>query len=126
MLVYTPIRINGVDITHMIVEGGVKWSRNDIDGANAGRTLSGVMIRDVVATKVRLDITCLPLSENDHSTLLRLLANTFVSVTYKDPLYGIVTKTMYSNNHSSTLTRMGGEDENEELWDEISFPLIER
>ena len=41
MLISTGITIDGTDITDFIASGGVQWKRNDIDGPNAGRALSG-------------------------------------------------------------------------------------
>ena len=36
-----------VDITPYIAHGGIKWSRNDVDGPNAGRMQNGEMIDSV-------------------------------------------------------------------------------
>lgn len=124
MLISTGISIDGTDITGMIAHSGVKWSRYDVDGPSTGRTLSGIMVRDRIATKVRLDITCRPLKAEELRALMTLLLPVFVTVEYNDPLYGDVTKTMYANNHSATfrLPRSNGD----EIWTDISFPLIER
>ena len=51
-------KINNVDFSKYVASGGLKWSRNDIDSPNTGRTLDGLMHRGRVATKIRLDITC--------------------------------------------------------------------
>lgn len=139
MLISTGISIDGNDITDLIAYQGVKWSRNDVDGPSAGRTISGLMIRDRVATKIRLDITCRPLTGDELRTLMNLLLPEFVTVTYDDPLYGIVSKTMYANNHGaqfmlkkqphvSELWRMCHDTEPDpvEYWTSVSFPLIER
>ena len=96
MLIDTGIKINNVDITDYIAHQGVKWTRADIDGVNAGRSISGLMIRDRVATKIRLDITCRPLKNDELKILLNLLLPEFVTVTYDDPMYGVVSKTMYA------------------------------
>ncbi len=122
MLIDTGISIDGVDITGLIARGGIKWSRNDVDGPNAGRNMAGTMIRDRIATKIRLDITCRPLRNTEHTMLLNLLEPTSVEVIYDDPLEGVVTKQMYANNHASTfvMKRSYGA----EIWD-CSFPLIE-
>ena len=123
MLITTGITIDGNDITNAIAHQGVKWSRNDIDGPSAGRTISGLMIRDRVATKIRLDITCRPLTTLELRYLMNLIYPEFVQVTYDDPLLGTVTKTMYANNHSAQIYMLHG---NDELWHNVSFPLIER
>lgn len=137
MLIDTGIRINGTDITPYIAHQGVKWSRNDVDGPNAGRTISGLMIRDRVATKIRLDITCRPLKNDELRILLNLLLPEFITVTYDDPMYGVVTKTMYSNNNPATFLFKRDFERNEyfwhdeaiqpfEYWTNVTFPLVER
>ena len=140
MLIDTGIKIDGTDITDYIAHQGVKWSRNDIDGVNAGRTISGLMIRDRVATKIRLDITCRPLKNDELRTLLNLLLPEFVTVTYDDPMYGVVSKTMYANNNPATFLfkrepkvpelwsfcHPGEAPEPFEYWTNVTFPLVER
>ena len=139
MLIDTRIKINGTDITGLIAAQGVQWSRNDVDGPSTGRTMSGLMVRDRVATKIRLDITCRPLKHDELRMLLNLILPVFVNVTYDDPMYGVVTKTMYANNNGATFFRridpytsekrwMYGRNipDSEEYWTEVTFPLIER
>lgn len=127
MLIETGISINGTNITPLIAYQGVQWKRNDIDGPNSGRTLSGLMIRDRVATKIRLDITCTPLTLEQVRTLLNLIYPEFVTVMYDDPMEGIVTKVMYSNNNGAQfLKKQPDEIGGAEYWDNITFPLIER
>ena len=125
MLISTGISIDGTDITNLIAYQGVQWKRNDIDGPNAGRTLSGLMVRDRVATKIRLDITCRQLTLPEIRMLLNLLMPESVSVTYDDPMDGIVTRTMYTNNNGAKFLFPKDED-TKEWWDNVSFPLVER
>ena len=125
MLISTGISIDGTDITDLIAYQGVQWKRNDIDGPNAGRTLSGLMIRDRVATKIRLDITCRQLNHSEVRMLLNLLMPEFISVTYDDPKNGVVTRTMYANNNEARFLK-SDEDDSDELWDNVTFPLVER
>lgn len=139
MLIDTGIKINGTDITPYIAHQGVKWSRNDIDGVNAGRSISGLMIRDRVATKIRLDITCRPLKNDELRILLNLLLPEFVTVTYDDPMYGVVSKTMYANNNPATFLFKrefhppeewyichDSPPQDFEYWTNVTFPLVER
>ena len=84
----------------------------------------GTMIRDRIATKIRLDITCRPLKNAEHRTLLALISPVEVQVRYDDPLQGVVTKTMYANNHASTFLIKRPGANGIEYW-ECSFPLIE-
>ena len=139
MLIDNKITIDGVDITPYIAYQGVQWSRNDVDGPNAGRTMSGLMIRDRVATKIRLDITCRPLKTDELRTLLNLIYPEFVTVVYDDPMQGMVSKTMYANNNKAQFLQKYEPEETDcqwicgkepqdpyERWFNITFPLVER
>ena len=139
MLIDSKITIDGVDITPYIAYQGVQWSRNDVDGPNAGRTMSGLMIRDRVATKIRLDITCRPLKTDELRTLLNLIYPEFVTVVYDDPMQGMVSKTMYANNNKAQFLQKYEPEETDcqwicgkepqdpyERWFNITFPLVER
>ena len=117
------ISINGTDITRMILADGISWQRNDVDGNNAGRNLEADMIRDRIATKVRLDVKCRPLSESEARQLLQLIEPEFVTVHYDDPMYGTVSRIMYSNNVPAMFNTTGG---NVDSWKDIEFPLIEK
>ena len=139
MLIDSKITIDGVDITPYIAYQGVQWSRNDVDGPNAGRTMNGLMIRDRVATKIRLDITCRPLKTDELRTLLNLIYPEFVTVVYEDPMQGLVSKNMYANNNKAQFLQRYEPEETDcqwicgkdpgqpyERWFNITFPLVER
>lgn len=119
------VKIDGVDITDYIAFQGFKWQRNDVDSPDTGRTLDGVMQRNRVSTKVRLDITCRPLLADEASAVLTAIMPVFVEVAYHDPQLGVTTtKTMYSNNNPASycIKRPDGR----EYWSGITFPLIEK
>ncbi len=116
--------IGNTDVTDMIAFNGLTWTRSDIDGPNAGRSLSGTMIRDRVATKIRLDITCKPLESDELSALLNAIYPEFVTVTYDDPMMGTRQVTMYSNNNPAQYLIM--REDGTEYWNGITFPLIEK
>lgn len=111
-------------VPYVAHDDGFKWTRYDIDDPNTGRALNGLMYRGRVATKIRLDIKCRPLTTTELNTVLNAILPEYVTVTYSDPMYGTVTKTMYSNNNPAVhaLTNKNGT----EWWDGISFPLVER
>ena len=116
--------IDGVDILPYIAYRGIKWSRQDVDGPDAGRNLAGEMERYRVGTKIRLDITCRPLTTEQASVVLSAIMPEFVTVRYDDPMAGtVVTKTMYANNNPATFLMVKG---NTGLWDGITFPLVEK
>ena len=116
--------IDGVDFARVIKYKGIKWTRNDIDSSNAGRTLSGLMNRGRVTTKIKLEVTCLPVPQNVANTILMLVYPEYVKVHYVDPLFGERLVQFYSNNVPATFCIQATDDSL--LWDEISFPLVER
>ena len=117
--------IGGVDITPYIAHGGIKWSRNDVDGANAGRMQNGEMQRDRIATKYRWDITCRPLTAAEQATILQLIQPEYISVTYTDPLTNTTaTGVYYSNNFPSTYLIQS--PNGKEYWSGLAFPVIQK
>lgn len=117
------LSIGGLDVVPFIALGGLKWQRNDVEAPGTGRTMDGTLQRGRVATKIRLDITCKPLRASELRTLLNAIYPQYVSVTYDDPMYGTVTKTMYSNNNPASFLLI--DSNGEETWSGITFPLIE-
>jgi hypothetical protein len=113
--------VDGRDMLPYIAKKGIKWTRNDLDGPSAGRTMDGTMHRDRVSSKTRLDVTCLPLTSSDAAIVLNAIYPEYVTVRYTDPMQGLVVKTMYSNNIPATYINT-----ETDLWEGIAFPLIER
>ena len=118
------LEIDGFDIAPYIKQKGLKWSRNDIDSAKAGRNLAGTMNRGRVVTKVKLEISCSPLSQSVSHMILNLIYPEYVTVHYIDPMLGERTAQFYSNNVPVTFNSQS--TDGELLWDDISFPLVER
>ena len=116
--------VDGVSLLPYIAEDGIKWTRNDIESEDAGRTLDGTMQRSRITSKTRLDIKCRPLNSNEARTVLQAINPVFVTVHYIDPQEGIVTKTMYSNNVPALCSQIY--EDGTCLWDGLEFPLIER
>ena len=116
--------IDGVDFASYLTAGGLRWQRNDLDGANAGRTLDGRMHRDRVATKSKLTVQLRPLTDGELGRVLRAIAPQYVTVTYPDPQAGRRTAVFYSNNAAAEATVACADGTL--LWTNIQFPLIER
>ena len=116
--------INGVDMTPYIAHGGLKWSRNDVEAASAGRTQQGDMQRDRLSIKYRFDVTCRPLTADEQATVLSTIEPVYITLTYTDPTTNSVrTGQFYSNNIPSTfciIDRRGVE-----WWTGLAFPVIE-
>lgn len=119
------LSIDGVNIIPYIAYGGLKWQRTDVDGEGAGRALDGTLMRNRMATKIRLDVTCRPLTSAEASIVLSAVMPEWVSVTYYDPQMGsVITKTMYSNNNPASF--LIKHSDGTEWWSGITFPLIEQ
>lgn len=72
-------------------------SREKVWSKNAGRGATGDMIGDIVARKVKLELTFSPMSDADGILLDTAIDPAFFEVTYKDPGTGkMETKTMYA------------------------------
>lgn len=111
------------DLIPYLAEGGLKWSRNDIDASDAGRDQSGKLHRARVGLKVRLDGTCKPLTAAEASVVLQAIKPEWLQVQYFDVQEGTnLTKKMYSNNIPATFLVQKGATQ---YWDGIAFPLIE-
>lgn len=115
--------IDGTDITEYIAYQGLKWQRYDVEAPQAGRSLDGIMHRGRISTKIRLDVKCHILKANELSIVLNAILPEYVMVEYDDPMYGRVTKKMYSNNNPASYCIL--KPDGTEYWSEISFPLIE-
>lgn len=116
--------INGVNIIPYLAYRGIKWQRNDLDDSEAGRTMDGVMHRARVATKIRMDLEFKPLTYDSARVVLNLVYPEYVTVHYRDPMQGEVTKVMYSNSNSAT--HMHIDDNGVEWWHDIKVCLIEQ
>lgn len=116
--------INGVDILPLIKEDGIKVSRNDVDGKNAGRVIGNAkMVRDREAIKQRHDISLRELNTAEAKMIYNLILPVFVTVQY-DMWDGNVSKVMYSNNATAVVSAVFGNDD--DAYKEITFPLIEQ
>ena len=117
------------DLTPYIALGGLKWSRNDVEASDAGRTQDGLMHRSRVGLKIRLDCKCRPLLLEEAKTVLSAIWPVWLDVVYLDPQEGAIRGgvsspvQMYSNNIPATFLFMR---DNTNYWEGIDFPLIER
>lgn len=116
--------IRGVDFAKVIKYKGIKWTRNDIDSSNAGRNLAGTMNRGRVVTKIKLEVTCIAVPQEIAHSILSIIQEEYLTVHYVDPLWGERNVEFYSNNVPATFCVQA--TDGSYLWDEISFPLVER
>lgn len=99
--------------------------RIDLSSEETGRTLSGIMIKDVVAIKVTLSCSWKLLNWADCSKLLTEVEKSeFMSVKYPDPKEGIyVTKTFYVGDRTAPALKL---EEGKEMWEGVAFDFIEQ
>ena len=118
------LKIDGLDITPYIASGGVKWQRSDLDGPGAGRTLDSKLRRNRIGSKIRLDVTCRPLTTSEASIVLTAIMPEWVTVEYTDPqIGGVTTRRMYANNNPASIWSVRADGVS--WWNGITFPLIE-
>ena len=112
------------DLIPYLAEGGLKWSRNDIDAADSGRDQAAEMHRARIAIKIRIDGTCKPLTAAEASIVLKAIKPEWLQVKYYDVQEGSEqTVQMYSNNIPATFMVQRGSTQ---MWGGISFPLVQK
>lgn len=119
------VKIENVDITNLLKQNGFEITRNDIDGSSAGRNMQGTLIRDRIATKYKIKLTCRPLTTSELRTFLNLIEPSSFWVTITNIKgSGTLSMRMYcSTVPVSFLINKGGESA--DLWSGLSFNLIE-
>lgn len=116
-------KIDGVEYKNFITLGGIKWSRNDLDDSTTGRTLDGVMHRNRIAYKIKLEVSLKRLTQEQLTQLNNALLPTFINVTYLDPISGVVTKTFYGSTISAAIAY---EINGIVTWDNGTFNVMEK
>ena len=99
-------------------------SISDIDGETTRNAL-GTMIRDRIATKVKLELEFPPLTQSEVSALLNATSNVFFNVTYQDPKAGMVTKEMYVGDRTIPMYRFGN-GTTDLIWEGLKMNFVER
>lgn len=107
--------------TYNIDVTSLKRSASVLDGSNAGRVLSGLMVRDIIGTYYNYDLTFgrSSLSPADYDALYETLTAPVDYHTITVP-YGQTTKTFeaYVSNASDVLRRMTDKGN---LWGELTI-----
>lgn len=114
-----------VSIVPYIKWQGLKYSRNDVDGSNAGRTIEdALMIRDRLATKAKWNMETIPLKADVAQMIEDLLMPEFFSVRTDYGTPGVTnTYEVYSNNvnRNAVIWRDDGS-----YYVTLTFPIVER
>lgn len=120
-------KIDGVDFSWVLGEGGIAWSRNDLDSDNTQRTLSGELIRSRITVKRKLKISnCKRMNMAQIKALNEALYPPLIEVEFLDPLAGGAYKgTFYGSSVDATMQRYDRETD-ETYWDGTSFSLTQK
>ena len=118
------LKIGDKDFTRLLTEGGLKWSRNDIDSELTKRSkLTAKMYRKRLAVKRKLSVSCKRMTTAEVKELNQAILPEKISVTYLDPLEGqVVTKDFYGSSVDATTQISIGD---ETYWDGAGFNIIE-
>ena len=122
MILYTPSQASGVDIAPLIED--IKWSENDLDGPNSGRTLDGLMHRDKVTSKRRADIKLLPRGASVINGVLSVLRNQYFHCYTDLAPGGELTMEMYNSTRSGGVMLVN--TDGVIMHKDVSFNIIQR
>ena len=120
--------INGVDFVPFIVENGLSWGRNDVDSPEAGQMVNGVMRRDRIIMRRKLEVTTLNkrFTNEQMKTIQQAIYPQWVEVSFPDALEGaILTRNFYSNNIVVNVARFDRATRELYWQGGFKFPLIE-
>lgn len=115
--------INKHDYTRWIQDEGYNWTRNDLDSENTLRTKDTLMRRDKLGTKRKLSYKMMPMPTDILAQLDDDLSTEFFTATYLDP-HGQQTRTFYCSSMPANVKVIY--KNGQQLWDGVSFNIIER
>lgn len=114
------IKINGQTVKSPSI---FRYNLYDIDG-DSNRNLKGELIRDRIATKVKLELEWAYLTMSEISAILNATSNVFFTVEYPDAKAGaVVTKTFYVGDRTAPLFKIDGSNY---IWEGLKLTLIEK
>ena len=122
MSVTFPFKVNNVD---MPCPSKFDMAYQDVSAADSGRVESGLMYKNRIAQKVKINLEWLAVSNEDAATILSAFDDEYFNVTYHDPkTNSVVTKEFYAGDRSAPYYWwVQGRSFN---FQNISFNIIER
>lgn len=115
-----PFKVNGVDCPTPSEFG---WSLQDVSAADSGRTQDGLMHKNMVTRKEKIQLSWNAPDPDKASTILQMFLPEYFTVTYRSPLTNsIVTKTFYRGDAAANTYWWAHNG----LFEKISFNIIER
>ena len=117
------LKLDGLDIIELVED--IKWSINDLDGPDSGRTLDTMMQRDKLGEKIRADIKLNPCESKVAIPILRVLRNQyFMCETDLIPDAEDYPIEMYNSARSGNIQIVN--TDKKVIHKDISFNIIER
>ena len=115
--------INGVAVKDPAT---LQYSIQDIDSDSSGRNANGEMIRDRVATKVKVSCSWSALTNEEIRLLLNAMSSEFFRLEYPDALMGgMGSGTFYVGDRTAPLYTWN-EKENKYMWSNLEANFIEK
>lgn len=116
------IKINGVAIPKYPSSFSVTISDLD-DGRTTGRTMDGILHRDRIAVKRKIELSFNALKWSEISTLMQQISAQEFTVEYPDPMTGTIeTKNFYVGDRTAPV---GIYIDGEPMWLDVKFNFIE-
>lgn len=128
----SPVSIQGVTypngeyvpIEDLIGFGGVRYTRNDIDGPNSGRATDGHMIRDRVATKGKWEVSLTgAILSTDAQKVLNLVMPEMFYIKTDLPTGAMSIYHVYTNNIPVQFCML--RPDGTEYYSGITIPIVE-
>lgn len=117
-------KVDGVDFTHLVKVGGLKFKLIDLESEKAGRTaISGKMHRAIIRPVRQLPVTCVDrIRDTEHRRFVQAIHKPTIQVTFLDAELGIITREFYGTEIDSSTWRNEGD---EAIWSGTTFTLTE-
>jgi len=113
-----------VPIESVIGFGGIKYTRNDIDGPNAGRSTNGRMIRDRVATKGKWEVQLTGVVKAaDARIVMQLVSPETFNIKTDLPTGTMQVYNCYTNNIPVTFSMR--RPDGSEYFSGVNLPIVE-
>lgn len=106
---------------------GASFSLESVDSANTGRNQDGLMIRDMITTKIKWQLEFVPCSQAQLKNLLYAISGSSFQFTYPDPLKtsGTSTGTFYVGARSAPVWKVDRSTSSGGLWGNVTMDFIE-
>ena len=120
------IKLNNVDFTEMFTKHGYSVSYTSVQGNQGGLMKDGSYMEDELAIKASVSLPCLPLNEEQISSLLSVIySSPYVQLYYYDPRSGGYRDIVARRNKAEQNHKGFGTD-GQEYWTGTVLTLQER